>query len=506
MTTRMPPAPRLLVRAVSKAFGATRALDGVALEVGAGEVHAVIGENGAGKSTLMHILAGSFPADSGEITLDGKPFAANSPAAARALGVSLVSQELSVCPHLSVLDNVMLGQERTRSGWLDRRTMRKQVLASLAPLAGPSAERWLARDTLVRELSLPNQQLVEIARALVGRSGCRVLILDEPTSSLGREDAERLFEVVRRLAADGMAVLYISHFLEEVRSVADRFTVLRDGATVGTGAISQTETAEMVRLMAGRRIDSRRVRSNHEPGDVALELVELAAHPRPTRASLALCHGEIFGIFGLVGAGRTELVRAIFGLEPVRSGKIRVKTWEGPRTPRERLDQGVGLLSEDRKGEGLAATLSIADNLTLSKLPVGRLGRLGRRHQLEVTARWIKELGIKADSPTDPVARLSGGNQQKVALGRLLHHDADVLLLDEPTRGIDVASKAHIYDLVEALARGGKAILVVSSYVPELLGLCDRIAVMRRGELGPARPVGHWTEQMLLEEATGAVA
>ena len=497
---------RLSVRGVSKSFGATRALEGVELIARPGEVHAVVGENGAGKSTLMKILAGALSPDAGAILLDGSPFRPSSPAEARALGVSMVSQELAVCSHLSVVDNVMLGREPSKLGVLDRAEMKRQAAAALDLVAGKASARWVEDDTLVGQLPVASQQLVEIARALVGRAGCRVLILDEPTSSLGREDAERLFTVIRGLCEEGIAVLYISHFLEEVRRIADRYTVLRDGITTGTGEVGAVTLSDIVQLMAGRRIEQLFSRSEREPGEEVLSLSELAGEPLPKSASLSLRRGEVLGIAGLVGAGRTELLRAVFGLAPVRGGTIRVKSWVGPASPARRWSQGVGVLSEDRKGEGLASALSVMDNLTLSRLPAGPLGALLPSRQRKAASRWIDELGIKVREPTQPVSDLSGGNQQKVALARLLHHDVDVLLLDEPTRGIDVGSKAQIYALVDRLACEGKAVLMVSSYLPELLGVCDRICVMRRGVLGAPRGVAAWSEQTLLEEATGAVA
>jgi ribose transport system ATP-binding protein len=497
---------RLAIRGLSRSFGATRALRGVELCASAGEIHAVVGENGAGKSTLMRILSGEIRPDGGGIELDGKAFAPISPAEARAMGVAIVSQELSLCPHLTVADNVMLGREPRRFGWLDRAAMRATTETVLRQVAGASAPPWLRPDTRVSELPMAGKQLCEIARALgTAAGGCRVLILDEPTSSLGREDVARLFALVRTLASGGVTVLYVSHFLEEVKEIAQRFTVLRDGQSVGSGATPEVTLSEIVTMMAGRQIDELFVRSPRTPGEALLELDGLGAEPKPSRASLSLRRGEVLGVAGLVGAGRTELLRTIFGLERVRRGTIRVKSWSGPASPGRRLEQGLGLLSEDRKGEGLCTELSIAENLTMSKPPAaGPLGWIRPRRQRELAQGWLERLGIRARHPGQLVRELSGGNQQKVALGRLLHHDVDVLLLDEPTRGIDVASKAQIYALVDRLAAEGKAVLMVSSQLPELLGVCDRICVMRRGELGPARPVASWTERALLEEATGA--
>jgi ribose transport system ATP-binding protein len=332
-----------------------------------------------------------------------------------------------------------------------------------------------------------------------------VLILDEPTSSLAAADVDRLFSIVRALRDQGLAVIYISHFLEEVQRVADSFTVLRDGHTVGSGAMAGARIGDIVGMMAGRAVASLFPRSDRKPGEVVLEVTDLAGVEKPSSASLSLRRGEVLGIAGLVGAGRTELARAIFGLDRVKSGAVKVLGVVGPSSPGARLERGMGFLSEDRKGEGLATALSIADNLTMSKLRgMGPFGLVVPSRQREVSRRWIERLGIRANDADQPVGELSGGNQQKVALARLLYHDADVFLLDEPTRGIDVASKAQIYDLIDKLASSGKAILVISSYLPELFGICDSIAVMRRGQLGEARPVRDLTEHGVLMEATGS--
>ncbi|HEY2509943.1 MAG TPA: sugar ABC transporter ATP-binding protein [Polyangiaceae bacterium] len=491
---------RLVVRGVARAFGATKALQRVDLEAAPGEVHAVVGENGAGKSTLMKILAGALAPDEGTITLDGSPFRPRNPAEARAAGIALVSQELALCLHMTVEENIVLGREPARYGRLDRTASR-----DVATKALQAAGRDLPLDARAGDLPIAEQQIVEIARALAAE--CRVLILDEPTSSLAKEDVARLFERVKALRARGTTILYISHFLEEVRLLADRFTVLRDGATSAKGTVAEVTDSEIVRAMAGRPVESLFPRSARSPGEVVLELEALAGARKPTSASLALRRGEVLGIAGLVGAGRTEMLRAVFGLDAVRSGRVTVKGATGAARPARRLAQGVGLLSEDRKGEGLALPLSIADNVTLSRLRgLGPLGLVLSKNQEAAAARWMAELSIKARAAAEPVATLSGGNQQKVALARLLHHDVDVWLLDEPTRGIDVGSKAQIYALIDRLATAGKAILLVSSYLPELLGVCDRIAVMCRGRLGEARPAGGWTEHALLEEATGLAA
>jgi ribose transport system ATP-binding protein len=493
------PDSRLDLAGVSKRFGPTVALDEVRLSVAPGEVHAIVGENGAGKSTLMKILSGAVRPDAGTMHLDGAPYQPRDPMDARRRGVAMVYQELSLAPHLTVTENILLGVEPARGGFLRRERMRAAAGAALAQLDRPE----ISVDARTGSLPVAVQQLVEIARALA-QSDTRVLILDEPTSSLAEDDVRRLFAAIRRLQARGMSVLYISHVLEEVQEIADRFTVLRDGRTVGGGAARDVPRTEIVRMMAGRQMDQLFPRSAHAPGDTILELDGVGGVVKPVSASLALRRGEVVGIGGLMGAGRTELLRAVFGLDPVRRGAIRVAAWSGWATPRRRLAQGVGLLSEDRKAEGLALSMSLADNTTLSKLTgMGPAGLVWPSRQHAAATRWIDRLRIRCRGSRQPVSELSGGNQQKVALARLLHHDVDVFLLDEPTRGIDVGSKAEIYALIDELARAGKAILIVSSYLPELLGVCDRVAVMHRGRLGEARPASELTEHAVLMEAVG---
>jgi ribose transport system ATP-binding protein len=380
--------------------------------------------------------------------------------------------------------------------------MREAATRALAELG----HRDILPDAVVGELSLPSQQLVEIARALA--VGCRVLVLDEPTSSLGRDDVRRLFELLTRLRLQGHAIVYISHFIEEVKEVSDRFVVLRDGGNAGEGPTAQTRGDEIVRMMVGRSVGDLYTRGSREAGAALLQVDELM----PGSASFALRRGEILGIAGLLGAGRSRLLRTIFGLEPVKSGRVTLGVYSGPAVPHDRWRQGMGMLSEDRGGEGLAAGLSVADNLTGSRLDgLGPGVFVWPSRQDAAAKRWIDRLAIRCAGPRQTVAELSGGNQQKVAVARLLHHDVEVLILDEPTRGIDVASKAEIYRLIDELVSAGdrdkrKAVLLVSSYLPELLGVCDRIAVMSRGRLGPARPVEEWTEHSLLMDASGARA
>lgn len=491
------PPPRLRMLGVQKRFGATRALAGVDLTVAAGEILALVGENGAGKSTLMKVLSGAHPPDAGQMWLDGEPYRPRNPHDARRAGVAMIYQELALAPHLTAAENIVLGTESTAGPFVRRAEAHRRAAAALARLGRPE----LPLDIPVARLAMPERQLVEIARAVA--VGCRVLVLDEPTSSLAKRDADRLFELVRRLRDSGTAVIYISHFLEEVKAIADRVTILRDGLSVATARASELSETQIVSLMVGRSVDELYPRSPRHPGSVALDVTELtASRGKPAGASLVLHSGEVLGIAGLIGAGRTELLRALFGLDAVRGGRVRVGHYTGAASPARRWAQGVGLVSEDRKTEGLALDLSLADNLTLSSLrPFVRPSRQNAAARL-----WIDRLGIRCRTPVQKVRDLSGGNQQKLAIARLLHRNVDVLLLDEPTRGIDVASKAQIYKLIDDLAAAGKAVLMVSSYLPELLGVCDRIAVMCKGRLGPARPVAQTSEHRIMTEAIGGAS
>ncbi len=486
-------APLLRMHGVSKRFGATQALRDVSLTLERGQVLALIGENGAGKSTLMKILSGAVRADAGRLEIEGRPYAPRGPADARQAGVAMIYQELTLCPDLSVEDNIMLGQEEQRAGVVRRSTQRARVAEALERLGHPE----LRPEALVRHLSVGAQQLVEIARALV--QNARVVVFDEPTSSLAQRDVSHLFDVIRRLQAAGMGVIYISHFLEEIRQVCDRYAVLRDGESVGSGRLDGVDEREIVRLMVGRSVEELFPTVPHSPRETVLEVSHLSGMRLPTDVSFSLRAGEILGLSGLVGAGRTETLRALFGLDRSRGGSVLVHGGETAATPRDRIAAGLGFLSEDRKQEGLAQTRSLADNITLSRLtPYSRWGWLNLRRRRDVVDEWMRRIAVKARTSEQPVHTLSGGNQQKVALARVLHQEATILLLDEPTRGIDVGTKSEIYRLLGLLAAEGKAVVFVSSYLPELMAVCDRIGVFARGRLREIRATSDWTEEAIM--------
>jgi len=493
----------LSMRGVTKSFGGVRALRGVDLEVKRGEVHALIGENGAGKSTLVKILSGALRGDNGEIVFDGGLFEPRDPLHARRSGIAMVYQELNLAPHLTIEENLTLGIEESRFGVIRRGIYRERIERALSMLHHPD----LKPEMRVLDLSPGARQLVEIARGLIIES--RVFVLDEPTSSLSHYDTEHLFEVLKILKNQGVSIIYISHFLEEIKHVADRFTVLRDGETVGVGDVRSTPTDRIIEMMVGRSLTEMFPRVEHEIGEELFSVGKLKGSGLPVDVSFSVRRGEIFGIAGLVGAGRTETLRTLFGLLPRKAGDVRLVTVPNigvAPSPHRMINAGVSLLSEDRKNEGLALTRSIAENITFSILPrIARMGIVGDGAIEKVAERSSGRLSIKLNRVTDKVESLSGGNQQKAALARLLEEDGDVFLLDEPTRGVDVGSKVEIFRLIGELAKQGKAVIIVSSYLPELLGVCDTIAVMHRGVLGDKRPVGEWDEYTIMNEATSGI-
>ncbi len=493
--------PRLVMRGIRKCFGPTVALGQVDLDVLPGEVHALVGENGAGKSTLMKILSGAHTADSGEMEINGRPYRPRNPLDARASGVGMIYQELSIAPHLTVEENIVLGMEPTMGPFVDRKAMRVRAMEALAHFDHPD----ITPDAIAGKLSVSALQLVEIGRSLA--MGCKLLVFDEPTSSLAQKDIERLFALIDRLKAQGISIIYISHFLEEVKRLASRLTVLRDGSVVGTRDVASVTSEEVVAMMVGRDVEALYPRTPHQPGECLLKIRNLSGNHKPQSVQLDLHRGEVVGIAGLVGSGRTEFLRTLFGLDPVKSGEVLVGAESGPATPRQRWQQGLGLLSENRKEEGLALNLSIADNVTLTCLErFGGGGTLSPKKQRAATSNWITRLNIRCQGAAQPVGALSGGNQQKAAFARLLEHDVDVLLLDEPTRGIDIAAKARIYEAINEVVTDPvrpRAVIMISSYLPELFGVCDRIAVMSQGQLTRAVAVEKLTPHDVMLVATG---
>ncbi len=492
----------LRLTGIQKSFGATRALKGVSLEIAPGEVHALIGENGAGKSTLMKVLSGAHAADTGGMELGGQPYQPEGPHDARLKGVAMIYQELNLALHLSAQENILLGAESAQFGWIDRKQSKERAQAALAQLG----HGHLDLNRKAGTFSIAEQQVIEIARALLMKP--KVLIMDEPTSSLTQTDTQKLFAAIGRLRSQGVSIIYISHFLEECRLIADRYTVLKDGETVGTGDMKMVGLDHIVKLMTGREVTDLYPRIEHSQGAVVLEVKAAVSSPRLRQATLQLRAGEIFGLAGLIGAGRTDLLRTVFALDELDAGEVHVVDGRSGRAqPGLRWNQGLGFLSENRKEEGLMLNQSLSNNLSLTKLEAyGRFGWIDGAKQQAVTQRWIEELRVKCGGPNQPIGQLSGGNQQKIALARLLEHPARIFLLDEPTRGIDVGSKAQIYQIIGQLAAAGKSVLVVSSYLPELLGMCDTIGVMCRGELAAIRPRSEWNESEIMRVATGSAS
>ena len=494
--------PALKLSKISKSFGPTVALDGVDLELRRGEVHALIGENGAGKSTLMNVVAGSLRPDAGSMEIEGQVYSPSNPLDARTHGIALIHQELSLCPHLSVAENVLMGIEPSQMGWLER----DKLIARTNDVLTTFHHADIRPEKRVGDLSVAARQIVEISRAIAANA--RIILMDEPTSSLQRDDVEQLFKLIRKLSAEGISVIYISHFLEEVRQISDRFTVLRDGRSVATGEIATTTDDELIAKMVGRAQQNLFPVRSATPGETILDVRNLASPPLLKNATFELRRGEILGVAGLMGSGRTPLLRTIFGLERPESGTITVnkRSLSNRRsTPAMRLIEGVGYLSEDRKGDGLTLNQSIADNVTVTRFnSCSRFGWLDLGAQRKQAEKLVNALKIRTHDVQQEAGALSGGNQQKVVVARLLHQDADVLLLDEPTRGIDIGSKAQVYETIAACAAQNKAVLMVSSYLPELFGMCDRLAVMSRGKLSEVKSIDQWTPESVLQAAIGA--
>ncbi|MEM6628961.1 MAG: sugar ABC transporter ATP-binding protein [Bacteroidota bacterium] len=492
--------PIIQISSVHKSFGPVKALKGVSMKVHPGTVHALIGENGAGKSTLMKILSGALKADKGKIEVNGEVYTPESPLDGRKAGISMIYQELNLAPHLSIEKNVTLGMEKNSWGWVH--SQGTQVEAILSELG----QGELSADLLIRDLSIGKQQVVEIARALL--FDAQVVVMDEPTSSLSAADTRTLFQVINRLKKKGVAVIYISHFLEEIQEIADHYTILRDGETVASGSMEDIPIEEIIFHMVGREVSELYPTSKHTLGEVILRGEDIqGAAGYPNEVDLELRKGEILGIAGLVGSGRSETVRMLFGLDKAQKGTLQLKSGSKRsiqyQNPQKAIGEGINLLSENRKEEGLALNLSLLHNLTLPVLKnYQKRGILDLKSEHQQGQMWLDELRVKAHNAHQRADSLSGGNQQKVCIARLLHADSEILILDEPTRGIDIGSKSEIYRLILRLAGNGKAIIMVSSYLPELFGICDSLSIMHKGYMSPKRPISEWTEVEVMHYAT----
>jgi ribose transport system ATP-binding protein len=493
-------APALEMRGIRKAFPGVIALDDAELTLYAGEVHVLLGENGAGKSTLMKILSGAYRRDAGTIQMNGSEVAIGSPRDALAHGIRVIYQELNLVPHLSVAENVFLGAIPTRlPGVIDWRTLHDDTRRLLDDLGLEMSTR-----VHVSRLSLAHRQMVEIAKALAGNDAASVLVMDEPTSALTAREVDQLFGLIERLVARGVAIVYITHRLDEVYRIGQRVTVLRDGRNVTTRALSETSVPDLVRLMANRDLDEHFPKQRTPPGAELLRVEHLSRAGTLHDISFSLHAGEVLGVAGLLGAGRTELARVVAGADRPQTGRIVVRnTVARFNGPADAIASGIGLLPEDRKAQGLVQSATIERNLALPHgRKLSRFGYLPRRCEATLAAPLIRDLHIKG-TPTQAVRLLSGGNQQKVVLGKWLAGDASVFIFDEPTRGVDIGAKVEIYNLMNRLTTAGAGIIMISSELPELLGMSDRILVMHRGRIQAEFAANEATQERVLSAALG---
>ena len=473
-------APRLEVRDIAKEYPGVRALAGVTFDVRAGEVHALLGENGAGKSTLIKIMSGVVQPDRGAILVDGVATKLAGPDDARAAGVATIYQELLLFPELTVAENIFLGHApKGRFGRIELGETNRRARALLASLEIDD----LDAEATVGALSVGNRQRVEILRAL--SHDARVLIMDEPTAALTEADVRRLFDIVRRLRGRGVGIIYISHRMDEIFEISDRVTVLRDGAYIGTRATAETNSGELVHMMVGRRIEALFPKIEVPIGEPVLEVSHLVAKPMTRDVSLTVRAGEIVGLAGLVGSGRSELAQALFGITPAVSGEVRLNGRVVTiRSPADARELGLAYVPEDRGTQGLVRPMSVRHNFSLAALPIlTRFGFIDRAAERRLAQDAVKQFDVKTHSLDEAAGRLSGGNQQKIVLGKWLANKPRLLILDEPTRGIDVGAKAEIHRLMGDLVKQGVAILMISSELPEALGMSDRVLVMREGRI-----------------------
>jgi ribose transport system ATP-binding protein len=495
-----PPAEPVVLEVshLSKSFPGVRALEDVSLRVLRGQVHAIVGENGAGKSTLIKILTGVYGKDRGEICLDGRTVMIDSPATALGLGLAAIYQEIILIPDMTVAENITLGRYPSQLGVIDPAQLEAraaEVLAVLGQKINPRAP--------VRQLSVAMQQMVTVAKALA--QDARILIMDEPTAALSQREIERLFQVIRRLKAEGVTFIYISHRLEEIFQVADRVTILRDGRVVGDFDVSEVDVERVISLMVGRTLHDLFPREKHVIGEEVLRVEAFESPGKFWDVNFSVHRGELLGIAGMVGSGRTEVVRALFGADAGARGRVYLHGRAVRFTnPREAIEQGMGLLPEERKSQGLVPLLSVRDNISLAIL--GRLSRFGiinHTRQSTLVLELVRRLGIRTPGLEQLAMYLSGGNQQKLVLAKWLARQCSVLIFDEPTRGVDVGSKAEIYRLMSEMCRRGAAVVMVSSELLELLSMSDKILVMRHGRVAGEIPREEATEEQVLNLALG---
>ncbi|TKT74738.1 sugar ABC transporter ATP-binding protein [Aquamicrobium sp. LC103] len=489
-------APLVSMTGIDKTFPGVRALKNAHFELRAGEVHALMGENGAGKSTLMKILAGIYARDAGSVLIDGEPADIGTPRAAQSLGIGIIHQELSLMPDLSAAQNILIGREPRRAGGL---LLDEAALNARASEILRSMHLALDPRTEVRGLTIARQQMVEIAKALSYRS--RVLVMDEPTAALNDAEINELFAIIRQLRGEGVGIVYISHKMDELKRIADRVTVMRDGETVGTLPAADTPVETIISMMVGRKLSEETAAiPDLDETDVVLEVRGLRRGREIRDVGFSVRRGEILGFAGLMGAGRTEVARAIFGADPIDAGEIFVRGRKVTiRQPRDAVRAGIGYLSEDRKNFGLATGMDVRNNIALASLSrfTGAGGVLKEAAMHEAAVAYIDRLAIKTPSDRQEARLLSGGNQQKVVIAKWLLRDCDILIFDEPTRGIDVGAKSEIYKLLNALAAQGRAVIMISSELPEILRLSHRIAVMCEGRLTGFLPGGASQEEIM---------
>lgn len=493
----------LRVKEISKSFSGVKALDNIHFDLKKGEVHALMGENGAGKSTFMKILIGLVTPDSGEILMEGNTMVGNNVNETLKKGISMIHQEILIIPGLTVAQNIFLGREREvsgksgiLSGWLNDREINRKAAALLVRLGVN-----IAPKAKMKHLSVAQMQMVEIAKAV--SNNAKIIIMDEPTSAISDKEVNTLFQIIRDLKAEGVSIIYISHKMDEIFRISDTVTVLRDGKYVGTQNAAELDQNALIAMMVGREIDQMFPEAAQAVGEEVISVQNLGKTGKFSNISFNVKSGEILGLAGLMGAGRTEIARAIFGLDQWDEGEITIK--QSPlraRTPREAIDRGIGYVSEDRKGLGFVPRMSVKDNITLSSMKNHRKGGFIDTHsEQSVTEKMIADLKIKTAGTGQHVAYLSGGNQQKVVIGKVLLASPEIIILDEPTRGVDVGAKFEIYKLIRSLADRGMAIIMISSELPEILGLSDRILVLSKGKQTALLSKAEATQELIMRYA-----